>query len=180
MPAHTVSQNADPLRVHLFEVVEDGRGQLRGDVAVHVVSFGPGRPGRVDVEARAAAEIKGLVFAFDAQTTCRPVRHNSRRTDDDRVSVTGARVRVEHRDALLARRALEESLFRPVVPGARQAGQVDEEGDSVEGVRGGLRGEVEVEGHFAVGGGGMVGEFEEFAAEGGDCRFCLDRHCRWG
>ena len=75
MPTHTVSENADPLRVHLFEVVEDGRGQLRGDVAVHVVSFGPGRPGRVDVEARAAAEIKGLVFAFDAQTTCRPVRH---------------------------------------------------------------------------------------------------------
>lgn len=96
------------------------------------------------------------------------------------MSVTGARVRIEHRDALLARRALEESLFRPVVPGARQAGQVDEEGDSVEGVRGGLRGEVEVEGHFAVGGGGMVGEFEEFAAEGGDCRYCLDGHCRWG
>lgn len=47
----------------------------------------------------------------------------------------------------------------------------------MEGGGGGLGGEVEVECHFAVGGGGMVGEFEELAAEGGDCGFGLDGHC---
>ena len=50
----------------------------------------------------------------------------------------------------------------------------------MEGVRGGLRGQVEVEGHFAIGGGGIVGEFEEFAPEGCDCCFCLDRHWCYG
>ena len=35
----------------------------------------------------------------------------------------------------------------------------------MEGIGGGLRGEVEVEGHVAIGGGGIVGEFEELAAE---------------
>lgn len=53
---------------------------------------------------------------------------------------TWARVRVEHRDALLARGVLKEALLRPVVSGAGQAGEVDQEGDSVQGVGGGLRG----------------------------------------
>lgn len=75
---------------------------------------------------------------------------------------------------------LEEALFRPIVPRARQTGEVDQEGGSVEGIRGGLRGQVEVEGHFAIGGGGIVGEFEELAAEGCNCCFGLDRHCRCG
>ena len=50
----------------------------------------------------------------------------------------------------------------------------------MEGIRGGLRGQVEVEGHFAIGGGGIVGEFEELAAEGCDCCFGLDGHCCCG
>ena len=77
---------------------------------------------------------------------------------------------------------LEKPLLGAVVAGAGQAGEVDEEGGFVEGVRGRLRGQVEVEGHFAVGGGGMVGELEQFAAEGCDCRFGLDGHGRgrWG
>ena len=94
--------------------------------------------------------------------------------------ITWARVRVEHRDALFARRVLEESLLRAIVSGARQAGQVDQEGDFAQGVGGGLGGQVEIEGHFAIGGGGIVGELEEFAAEGCDCCFCLDRHCCCG
>lgn len=47
----------------------------------------------------------------------------------------------------------------------------------MEGIRGSLRGQVEIEGHLAIGGGGIVGEFEELASEGCDCCFCLDRHC---
>lgn len=75
---------------------------------------------------------------------------------------------------------LEETLLCPIVSGACQTGQVDQEGDFVEGIGGSLRGQIEIEGHFAIGGGGIVGEFEEFAAEGCDCCFCLDRHCRCG
>lgn len=69
VPAHTVPEDAHPLRIHLLEVVENGLGQLRGDVAVHFVSLIPGGFRRVDVEARAAAEIKGVVFALDFETT---------------------------------------------------------------------------------------------------------------
>ena len=39
-------------------------------------------------------------------------------------------------------------------------------------IGGSLRGKVEIEGHFAIGGGGIVGEFEKLAAEGGDGGFC--------
>ena len=73
---------------------------------------------------------------------------------------TRARVRVEHRNALLAGCMLEETLLRPIIASACQPGQVNQEGDFVEGIRSRLRGEVEIEGHFAIGGGGIVGEFE--------------------
>ena len=46
----------------------------------------------------------------------------------------------------------------------------------MEGIHGGLRGQIEVEGHLAVGGGGIVRELEEFASEGSDCCFCLNGH----
>ena len=35
----------------------------------------------------------------------------------------------------------------------------------MEGIGGGLRGKVEIEGHVAIGGGGIVGELEELASE---------------
>lgn len=50
----------------------------------------------------------------------------------------------------------------------------------MERVGGGLGWEVEVECHFARGGFGFVGEFEEFAAEGGDCGGGLDGHGEMG
>ena len=68
MPAHTMSEDAHSLRIDLFEVLEDGLGEFGGDVAVHFISFVPGRFRRVDVEAGAASEIVGVVFAFDLQT----------------------------------------------------------------------------------------------------------------
>ena len=68
VPAHAVPEDADAIRVHLLEVVEDGAGQFRVDVAVHLVPFVPRGSGRVDVESRAAAEIVGVVFALDLET----------------------------------------------------------------------------------------------------------------
>lgn len=90
VPAHTVSEDADPLRIHLFEVVENGLGQLRGDVAVHFVSLVPRGFGRVDVEARAASEIEGVVFALDFQATWNPVRRGSRPSEDHGVPYVGS------------------------------------------------------------------------------------------
>ena len=73
---------------------------------------------------------------------------------------------------------LEEALLGSVVAGACQAGKVNQEGSFVEGIRGRLRGEVQIEGHFAIGRGGIVGELEKFTAKGCDCCFRLYRHDR--
>jgi len=58
----------------------------------------------------------------------------------------------------LASRVLEETFLGTVVSRASQTGEVYEEGHFVRRIRGGLRWEVEVESHFAIGGGGIVGE----------------------
>ncbi len=79
MPAHAMAEDTDAVCVHLLEVVEDGPGELRGDVAVHFVAFAPGRFGRVDVEAGAAAEVVGVVFALDVETAWKSIRQGSRR-----------------------------------------------------------------------------------------------------
>lgn len=71
---------------------------------------------------------------------------------------------------------LEEALLRTVVGGAGQAREVDEDGDFPGGCLEGLWGEVEVEGHFAFGGGGGVGKLEELSAERGDGCFGRDGH----
>ena len=68
--AHAVAEDANAVRVQLLEVLEDGPGEFRGDVAVHFVTLAPGGFGRVDVEARAAAEVVRVVFALDFQTAC--------------------------------------------------------------------------------------------------------------
>ena len=69
VPAHAVPEDTDALRIHLFEVVEDSPGQFRVDVAVHLIPLVPWRFGRVDVESRAAAEVVGVVFALDLETS---------------------------------------------------------------------------------------------------------------
>lgn len=67
MSAHAVPEDTDPRCVDLLEGVGDRRGELGGDVAVHVVALGPGFLGRVDVEAGAGAEVVGVVFAGDLE-----------------------------------------------------------------------------------------------------------------
>ena len=65
MPAHAMAENTNALWIHLLEVVEDGLGQFRRDVAVHFVTLVPGRFRRVDVEASTASKVIGVVLALD-------------------------------------------------------------------------------------------------------------------
>ena len=185
MAPHAVAEDADAVRVHLLEVFEDGPRQLRRDVAVHFVSLAPRGLCRVDVETRAAAEVVRVVFALDLEASCdeqSDIKEGFGRTVETvwASGHTWARVRVENCNSLLARGVLEETLLGSVVARTGQAGEVYQEGSLVEGVRGRLGGQVEVEGHFAIGGGGVVGEFEQFASKGCDCCFCLYRHGRCG
>lgn len=74
---------------------------------------------------------------------------------------------------------LEKALLRAILRRAGQSGQVNQHGDRAG--RGAVAvdcagGQVQVEGHFAAGGGGIVGEFEQFAAERGDPGFFGDGH----
>lgn len=71
---------------------------------------------------------------------------------------------------------LEEALLGAIVGCAGEAGEVDEDGDLRGWVLEGLWGQVEVEVHFAFRGGGGMAQFQELAAEGGDCGFCGDGH----
>lgn len=88
--------------------------------------------------------------------------------------LTWTGVRIQHRDPLLTSFVLEEAFLRPVVTRAGQSGQIDQEWYSVQGC---LRWEVEIEAHLAVRGRGIVCQFEELAAERGDCCFGLNGHC---
>lgn len=90
MSAHAMSEDAHPFRIDLFEVVENGLGELGGDVAVHFVSLAPRRIGRVDVEAGAASEVVRFVFAFDLQTSWNPIRYAFRQIGGDRMPYVGS------------------------------------------------------------------------------------------
>lgn len=89
---------------------------------------------------------------------------------------TWAGVRVEHSDALLAGAMLEESLLGAVLRCAGEAGQVNQDGNLLGGVLEGLRWQVEVETHLTASRGGIVGELEQLAAEGGDRGLGRDGH----
>lgn len=70
MSTHTVPKDTNPRPIDLLESVKDRLGELLRDVAVHFVALGPRFLGRVDVEAGAGAEVVGVVFALDFQSTC--------------------------------------------------------------------------------------------------------------
>ena len=71
---------------------------------------------------------------------------------------------------------LEKPFLCAIVARAGQPGEIDKQGNFMKRVQGSLRGQVEVEAHLAIGGRGIMGELEEFAAERGDGRFRLDCH----
>lgn len=70
---------------------------------------------------------------------------------------------------------LEKALFGAVVACASEAGEIEEHGDFSCGR---LRGQEEVEGHSALGGCGIVGQFEELASKGNDCCCDCEGHFR--
>lgn len=93
---------------------------------------------------------------------------------------TRAGVRIQYSNALLAGAVLEKALLGAVVGRAGQPGQINQDGDLLGRVLEGLWGQVEVEGHFAFGGGGGMAELEQLAAEGGNGGLGGDRHGGWG
>ena len=87
--------------------------------------------------------------------------------------LTWTGIRIQDRNAFLTRPVLEKALFRAIVGGAGQTGQIDQYGHLL-GL--GLRRQVEVEVHFAAGSGGGVAKLEQLAAKGGDGCFGGDSH----
>ena len=102
----------------------DKRGELLGDVGIHLIMRGPRRRCGVDVKARPLAEIPPLFGVCDPVTA-------------------RARIWGEYGEAEGARHALKARFGGDVLPGACQPG---EKGDDRE--RGGCRlREIEREGH---------------------------------
>ena len=141
-------------------VVEQGRGELAGQVCLHLVAAAPRLAGRVEVEPGRDAKVPAVGLAGV-------------------VEAARGGVGVEDSQAELRGAVLEEALFRAVLGGAGQAGEVDQEGDF--GGRGGegFWREVEVQGHGGCGGCGVVGQLEELAAEGGDGCFDGEGRCHF-
>lgn len=69
---------------------------------------------------------------------------------------------------------LEKALLRAIIRRTGQPGQVDQHGDLGRAAFRSTRRQVQVERHFAAGGGGIVAELEELAAEGGDASLFSD------
>ena len=190
--AHAVPRDAHAAGVQLLEVREQRRRQLVRDVARHTVALVPRRLGRVDVEAGAAAEVVGVVFASDVEASW---NHRARSAGIFHAPPAGvicrgdglgrgrvrtrAGVRVHDGDAALRGAVLEEALLGAVVARAGEAGEEEEHGHFVQGVEGCGWGEEEVQRHVAGGGFGRVGELQELAAEGGDGGFGLESHGGW-
>lgn len=166
VPAHRVPRDADPLTVKIRPELgvgkEEGR-EFRREVRLHLVRIRVRRDGGVEVEGRGFAKVVGVVGARDGE----PARGG---------------VGVEDGEAEARGGGLEEAFFGAVVGGAGEAREVHEDGDARGRGGEGGRGEVEVEVHGGGGGRGVVGEFEDLAAEGADGRFGFEGgHCGgWG
>ena len=69
MPAHTMPKDTNPLAIHLLEVLKHRLRQLGRDVAIHLIPFRPRLFCRIDVEACAGAEVVGVIFALDFESS---------------------------------------------------------------------------------------------------------------
>lgn len=145
--AHGVARDGDVLAVELGEGAEDEVRQLLGEVRLHLVVRLPGVLGGVNVKGRGAAKVVGVVLA-------------------GQVRAAGARVREQQSEAEGRGVRVEEALLGDIVGRAGEARQVDEHRGWLGG--GGARREEEGEVHVGAGCGGLVGELEELAPEGGD------------
>lgn len=81
------------------------------------------------------------------------------------IILTRTGIRIEHSNPMLAGCTLEKPLLRTVVACARQTREVNQQRNFNKGIFAGLRWDVEVEVHFALGAGSIVGDFEELAAK---------------
>ena len=68
MSSHTMTCNANSLRIQLRKRRENRLGQFVRDICVHIVAGVVGRLGCVDVESRSRPEVVRVVFAFNVQT----------------------------------------------------------------------------------------------------------------
>ena len=68
MSSHTMTCNANSLRIQLRKRRENRLGQFVCDICVHIVAGVVGRLGCVDVESRSRPEVVRVVFAFNVQT----------------------------------------------------------------------------------------------------------------
>ena len=91
----------------------------------------------------------------------------------EEASLTRTGIRIQHRDPLLTGFVLEETFLRSIVTRTGQSTQVDQKRYFLLVC---LRREVEIEAHFAVRGRGIVCQFEELTAKGGDGCFGLNGH----
>lgn len=173
-----MSRNTNSLRVQLRKCRKNRLGQFVRDVSVHVVASVVGRLGCVDVEARSRAEVVGVVFALNVEAAyTNRIQLLVSQSHKQRGEVrTRASIRVQHGDTVLACTMLEKALLGAVIRRAGQTREVNEQRNLLGGLADGLRGEVQVEAHFAVGGLGGMAELEELAAERRDCCFGCDGH----
>lgn len=68
MSSHTMTCNANSLRIQLRKRRENRLGQFVRDICVHIVAGVVGRLGCVDVESRSRSKVVRVVFAFNVQT----------------------------------------------------------------------------------------------------------------
>lgn len=73
--------------------------------------------------------------------------------------LTRTSVRVHDRDSFLACSVLEEAFLGTIVACASKPSKVENHGDLLLGIICGLGWEVEIQGHFAASGGGIVNQF---------------------
>lgn len=90
--------------------------------------------------------------------------------------LTWTGVWVEDSNATFACAMLKEALFRAIVGCASQTRQINQKWHFANRIDGGLRREVQVEGHLATDRRGIVRELQELSSERGNCSFCRDRH----
>lgn len=89
---------------------------------------------------------------------------------------TRTRIRIQNRNTALTRPMLEEALLGAIVGRAGESGQVNQEGHFLRRCLEGLRGQEEIEAHFAVGRVRGMAKLEKLAAKRGYGCFGCDGH----
>ncbi len=67
MPAHAMPRDTDTAAIELWECCKDCRGQLLGDVIVHVVTLVVGFLCGVNVKTGTSAKVPRVIFAGDVE-----------------------------------------------------------------------------------------------------------------